>query len=115
MKAADSSTEEPRERRRSRRSRRPEDEAEARPTSPGSDEPWVKPIPEEEWMARKKEIEAASVTQESFEEKPARNEPESTAKPEDTGDRSSRPRRRRTRRAGTPTRLIGTGKTSDDD
>jgi len=77
----------------------------------------VKPVPEEEWMAKKQELEAASVTQESL--SPPDPEPEKRAETppaqgEDPGERS-RPRRRRARRAGTPTRLIGTGKKSDDE
>jgi hypothetical protein len=86
----------------------------------------VKPVPEEEWMAQKLEDEAASVTREPLTQEPVTQE--SLAPPEaepagsrdapvdgEGGDRSRRPRRRRQRRAGTPTRLIGTGKTGPDD
>lgn len=101
------------------------------PGGPRSTGPYVKPVPEEQWMAQKLEDEAASVTQEPVTQEPVTREPvtqESLAPPEaerveskdapvdgEGSDRSRRPRRRRQRRAGTPTRLIGTGKTGPDD
>ena len=76
----------------------------------------MKPVPEDEWMEKRRTLEAESVTQESM-APPA--EPAEPAEPQaprgdSAEDRERRPRRR-SRRAGTPTRLIGTGKTSKDD
>jgi hypothetical protein len=81
----------------------------------------VKPVPEEEWMARKLEDEAASAAQEPVTQEsltPPEAEPAGSGEAlvdGKGGDRERRPRRRRQRRAGTPTRLIGTGKTAPDD
>jgi ribonuclease G len=89
---------------------------EERPARKAPAEPYVKPVPEEEWMAQKKEAEMTSVTQESLSPPPAEPSARSESPVQDeSGDRQHRPRRRRQRRSGTPTRLIGTGKSADDE
>jgi ribonuclease G len=139
--AAPSDDAESRDRRRSRRSRRPRREGTSGEPSPppvdssageapsrpepvarrearsdaGPAEPYVKPVPEEEWMAKKRDLEASSVTQESLSPPSAEPTSRPDAPVEGDSDRAERPRRRRQRRSGTPTRLIGTGKSADDE
>jgi len=90
---------------RSRPARRPRRDDAVRAdasTAVATREDFVKPVPEDEWMERKQAEEAAAPSASDA----ARNEPAREAAP-----RTERPgRRRRQRSAGTPTRLIGTGR-----
>jgi hypothetical protein len=68
----------------------------------------VRPVPEEDWRASQPDDGGTDPNEAS--------KSESERKAETPIDqRTHRRRRRRRRKTGTPTRLIGTGKTSDDD
>ena len=72
-------------------------------------EEYVRPVPEEEWMQELKERGEAAPEAAAAETKatPPADVPKD--------DRTGRRRRRRPRAAGRPTRLIGTGRKDDDD
>jgi len=99
------------------RRRRPRERAvqPAGDSSSVSRESYVRPVPEEEWMEQKRiadEREAErTVNEPVVSPDPAPSPERAEAVPQ---QRTDRPRRRRRRTAGIPTRLIGTGKTDTD-
>lgn len=101
-----------------RRPRRARTEPVAENASSATREPFVRPVPEDEWIENKRVADEQAAARAAA-EPPVIASPEPSTVPEsrepEPRERTERPRRRRRRAAGTPTRLIGTGKTRPDE